>query len=823
MEYFRKRIYLFYFLLIFAINFFIYKDVFLQGKIIFPSNFLAQFYSPWSTVKFTGWELGIPHKPTGSDIIRSFYPDRTLINDALNNSRLPLWNPYAFSGFPLLANLQSAVFYPLNFIYFVFPQIISWSILIFTQSILAMIFTYLYLRSLNLGKISSILGAFTFAFSNTFTIWSYENPTVSRTILWLPLVLYGMESFIKNNKFRYYFLSIFALTTSFLAGFLQITFYIYIFSFLYWLVRIRKLSNKKLNLLFLIFAYVFSLALSAIQLLPSLEAFMNSPRAFSQATYLFDIYLLPITHLLNVLIPDIFGSSGSYNFFGRGAYHETVISIGIISLIFALFAIVGYKKKSYIAFFTISSLLSFFLTIKSPITDFFYNLPLPLIPTFLPSRIFFISAFSFSVLSAFGIEEFIKGKNKNEKACNLIFFLIFLLLGLVLLYVFLINKINSEILKNFSNYIIKPSYSFQQGHLIIILKNTFLSLLLIALIFFIKKIRIKKNILIFVLAIFIFFSQFYYLKKQIVLGFPQFLYPAHPIFSFLKENDFPPDRFIVFKKPILGNIWEQEKIYSPEGMDPFYPQRYGQIVFASKNNGKLAINNLPRIEVTLSEIQENETILENKRRLKLLSLLGVKYFVYYNDLNSILSSDQIFPNDNFPILFKNDRWYIFKNNFSLPRVYFVDNYLIEKNPQKILDTFFDKNFDIANKLILEEKPIFPQSTLKNNSNLISSTTITEYTPEEIKIIVINNKNSLLFLSDNFYPGWKAYINGVSTKIYRANYTFRALPISKGQHEIVFKYQPLSFFVGAAISVSSIFLMLVIFLYLRYKKITRYKF
>jgi len=58
---------------------FVYRDVLFKGKILFPANFLASFYSPWSTVKFSGWEQGIPAKPIGgNDQVRMFYPSGPL-------------------------------------------------------------------------------------------------------------------------------------------------------------------------------------------------------------------------------------------------------------------------------------------------------------------------------------------------------------------------------------------------------------------------------------------------------------------------------------------------------------------------------------------------------------------------------------------------------------------------------------------------------------------------------------------------------------------------------------------------------------------------
>jgi|SRR3989344_2340689 len=801
------------FCLIFLIALFIYKDVFFQGKVVFSSNFLAQFYSPWSTVKFKGWEVGIPHKPTGSDSIRAFYPDRTIINESFNDGSFPLWNPYVFAGSPLLANFHSGVFYPLHFIYFLLPQITSWSFLIFSQPVLATFFSYLYLRKLGLRKISAFFGAFAFGFSNSVINWSQENPTVSRTIIWLPLILYSIESFIKTRKLKYFITSIFALATSFFAGFFQITFYIYFFSCLYGFVRILQIDYKRKISLFFIFITIFILALSlsAIQLFPSLEAYSNSPRPVSAASYLFDIYLLPITHIVNVLIPDIFGSMGSYNFFGRANYHETVVSIGAISFIFALLAMLSRKKNGIITFFIVITLSTFFLTINNPITKLFYSFQIPLFSTFLPSRILLITTFSLSVLSAFGIEIFLNDKEKKIKVINYVFLITFFIIISGVIYSFLLQKIDYQLLKPIHEYIIKPNYFPRIDYPGIILKNSFFVLILAFSAFIFVKLKINKNLSVLIIGALILFSQFYYLNKQLVLGYPQFLYPQHPIFSFLK-NDFILDRFIVFGKPVLGNIWEQKMLYSPEGMDPMYSARYGQLAFAAQNSGKLTISDVPRIEVTFSELKDKETILSNYRRLKLLSFLGVKFFFYYTDKDLQLSINEIFPQEKFSVVKQIGNWYILENKDVLSRAYLVDNYVIEKDQQKILNTFFNKDFDISNNVILEEKPDLDTSSKKEEKS-VRVAKITKYTAGEIKVLVNTDKNRILLLSDNYYPGWRAHIDGQPVKLYRANYSFRAMPVQKGKHEIVFNYKPTSFLIGIIISIISFVLILAVPLYL----------
>ncbi len=78
---------------------------------------------------------------------------------------------------------------------------------------------------------------------------------------------------------------------------------------------------------------------------------------------------------------------------------------------------------------------------------------------------------------------------------------------------------------------------------------------------------------------------------------------------------------------------------------------------------------------------------------------------------------------------------------------------------------------------------------------------------------------MLFLSDNYYPGWKAYVDNKETKIYRANYTFRSIYLPSGNHSVAFKYNPLSFKIGSVVSLLSFIAILSILVL----KITKVRF
>jgi uncharacterized membrane protein YfhO len=63
------------------------------------------------------------------------------------------------------------------------------------------------------------------------------------------------------------------------------------------------------------------------------------------------------------------------------------------------------------------------------------------------------------------------------------------------------------------------------------------------------------------------------------------------------------------------------------------------------------------------------------------------------------------------------------------------------------------------------------------------------------------------MSETFYPGWKAYVDGKDEEILRANYVFRAIPVGPGSHRIEVVFEPLSFKIGLAVSLLTIFLLI----------------
>src|SRR3989344_8112311 len=115
----------FFLFLIIVIVFFFSKT--LNGLLPIPSDTIVGLYHPYRDYYAKEYPNGIPFKNfLITDPVRQQYSWKKLSIEILKDKEVPSWNPYSFSGTPLLGNFQSAVFYPLNILFFSLPFEYSW-------------------------------------------------------------------------------------------------------------------------------------------------------------------------------------------------------------------------------------------------------------------------------------------------------------------------------------------------------------------------------------------------------------------------------------------------------------------------------------------------------------------------------------------------------------------------------------------------------------------------------------------------------------------------------------------------------------------------
>ena len=303
----------FYFFL--ALIFF--HQIFL-GFMPFPGDLLVSRYQPWRSVSYLGYVSGsYPTKNQYFDVIRQIYPWKTESLNQIKNKQIPLWNPYNFSGSPLLANFQSAIFYPLNFFYFLTSQINAWTILVMLQPLLAGIFTYLFSRQIGLSKRGSLFSGVVFSYSLFMAVFTEYN-TINQTILWLPLILLAVHKLTEKISKLWVIVFIFASLSSLFAGHLQLFTGVYGLAIIYGLFLLYLKKNLGLkNLLKLLILVCLPIGFGAIQLLPTFELLNNSARVPQNYQFLINQLLIQSKDLLRFFVTDLFGNPAVGNYLLR--------------------------------------------------------------------------------------------------------------------------------------------------------------------------------------------------------------------------------------------------------------------------------------------------------------------------------------------------------------------------------------------------------------------------------------------------------------------------------------------------------------------------
>lgn len=769
----RKEFLFILFLSFFISAIFFYK-LFIYGLVPIPGDLLISEYNPWRNYSYFGYNPGsFPNKAQYFDVLRQLYPWKTLAINFIKQMQVPLWNPYNFSGTPLLANFQSTPFYPLNILYLFLPQVFSWSILVFAQPCLALIFTYFYVRKLGVSIVGSVFSAISFAFSSFMTVWLEYN-TIGQVILWLPLILLSIENLLKKRKSYWILIFIFSMLASLLGGHPQIFVYLFAFVLIYTFYRVRRFSY------FFLFLFLIPLLLGAFQLLSTLELLMLSARGSYEYNFFVNKVLIQPYQLIMLFVPDFFGNPATRNYWLSDTYVGKVTSVGLVPLFFILFTVIR-KKNIFSKFFISSALLVLLATTLNPFTTFLYRFNIPFISSSAPTLMIFIFCFSLSILTGFGVDLWIK---KSDFKKNIKF-----ISPIIILFVFLWAGI----------FILKQRSMLDPSAFQITLRNLFYSTVLVGagtLLFSLKAEKTKTKYLILLILLLI---QVFDLGRSFEKFNPfspkESIFPNTDVFDFIKQNA-GINRFWGYGSAYVeANFATEYQIFSPEGYDPLYSRRYGELM-ESARDGKIGVGftRENRSDAVIKSGFRENIFSKNSNSLKALNLLGVKYIL---DRAENGSSEKTFPPDRFRLVYDNGGWKIFENLSAFPRAFLTSDYKVFETNKD-----FEKNFsgnDFGFQTVFLEENIGSLGKKDNDKSLKTD----NYSPNNISFSTNSTSSNLLYLSDNFYPGWKAFVDGTQTKIYRANYSFRAVKVPGGKHSVVFTFDPYSLKIGLGLSLAGL--------------------
>jgi O-antigen/teichoic acid export membrane protein len=324
----------------------LFAPVVVGSKTLLPVDILCTFEPYASLCASSSQPAIVPQNALLADLILENYPWKQFLVEAFQVRRLPLWDPYLFSGHPFLANGQHSALYPLSWIFFLLPIPRAFGVFTVLQLGLAGIWMYVLGRTMGTRRLAAFLAGIMFQCSG-FLVVSVVHPMILAAASWLPLLLALEDLTVRQHPLMgqehatlpWAMLGAAALGLQMLAGHAEITYFVLLVmaAFGAWrlfhvavLTRLdrgdrsfdgaqddgdsgARASGLIRPALYLIAMVVLGLALGAAQFIPLYEIVTDSFR--QGAVTLQDVlgWAYPKRRLLTFLIP---------NFFGNPAHHS---------------------------------------------------------------------------------------------------------------------------------------------------------------------------------------------------------------------------------------------------------------------------------------------------------------------------------------------------------------------------------------------------------------------------------------------------------------------------------------------------------------------
>ncbi len=119
---------------------------------------------------------------------------------------------------------------------------------------------------------------------------------------------------------------------------------------------------------------------------------------------------------------------------------------------------------------------------------------------------------------------------------------------------------------------------------------------------------------------------------------------------------------------------------------------------------------------------------------------------------------------------------------------------------------FERVFGEDHVQIYENQDVIPRVFLLDNNQDQYPAQIIDYSPNRVLIETELDRISELVLTDTFYPGWTAYVDGEPSSVESYEGAFRKVALPFGKHIVEFRYEPDSLRLGAIISASTVVLL-----------------
>ena len=748
---------------------FLFRDILLNRHFLFGSDFVA-FYLGMKQFLFT--EIHTHHS-------------------------LPFWNPYIYSGMPYWAHFESTIFYPLGFLFWLISPERAFGFTVLFHLVLGCVLMHLLSKSFFSSPWAGFVASAVFVLNNFLMATLYDGQ-MHRIFcyVWIPLILYLLNKALNSPSLWFYgSLAGAAWGAQILAGAPQDAFYTFLAAslFLAWNLK-RPLKSARHNpraFLLLVLLFCFGSGLAAIQLLPAFEFMGQSVRASLGRYDLITQGSYPPEALITAFLPRFFGNYVNAEYWVSGVPWSIPfynLYVGILPLFLLLFLTRDHSGHGRILGFSVSlALIALVLALGSHTPVYQWVSMLPGFDKIrAPAKIIMLWAFAMALLAGKGMDDLLRMGEKSLRrrgcmalCCGL------LLAGLNLFFLF----DPSLVLRVFSPFILAEAIPSMMSHARDIILSEFhrmvlISLFLVLLFFVLIRLRRHRS------QSFILFL----MSGILVLDL------GHVNWGAVRYKDEVYDWTLQAKTGLDSNIGKDRELYrvgsfefgmgpniemvmgyqTVGGYTPFFLHRYYEYInFYTEGH-------LPEAWVYFFYGRHPKT--------RLMDLLNLKYEILYDQGSYTIRST------------------------GLPRAFLVPGHdVVERS--EVLSRLTHPDFDPKKTVLFEKEDeplgLRPQASPEPAPPGLAR--ILSYRPDRLAIETDSPAFRYLFLSEIFYPGWKAFIDGQPTRILRGNYLFRVLELPEGRHQIRLEFDPWTIKAGTGITLLTATMILAMLVFRRLKR------
>jgi membrane protein YfhO len=689
----------------------------------------------------------------------------------LTQGSVPLWDPYDLCGTPYLAAQHHGMLYPPNWLVVFMPVATALRLLLFAHAALTMAASYWCARAFGISRSAALFAASGYTFSGTlFNLAVGHMPAMPISAAWLPLHL-GLTRTVLCGGCgqRWYAIALGACVAMMtLGGHPQYVLWSLQLCAVYAAAHLLYARHRPFPEVLAAgaLAVTVAVALSAVQLFPTTELLLRSPRRPNAISGLGrDVVQSPIPPaevVRRILSPmTMFGAAGD------GHLPTAVLCLLPVALVCA-------RRRKRAAWLAALALLSSLLAAGGGTPVYRWYLMLPGSDLFrFPDRFILIATLCSALLGGLGADALRQGGRFRAITA--------LALGagfITLLYVIGWGTAHAVM------------SALQPRLPVLLLTGAWIGLFMTPRRWLGSTARHALIVLATAASV-----VEAYATSEVRLSIPAnhpdaVQVPGAPVAYIQARQGFartfaavPPFRWNREVPGTLLKLGSETGLWSINDNEKLFDERYAEVLRRLGHEGW---------DPTMAIGLRSRGI--SAAHLPLLRILGVRFVLVKHD------SDIEVP-FNEPA-FIDTAYAVYEMPDPVPRAYVAAAVRRQTPPDQLLnDMIRDPQFILAHGAIVEDQ---------TSADLagIGTVDITAYAPESVELHAHLSKRGLVVLQDEYDPYWRATVDGRAAETLRVNYVFRGVVVDAGDHTVRFAYRPTLVYAGATLTVATLIILLI---------------